>query len=130
MCKTVDIQSFKTNPSLRVSLATKLFQNGIDEQLIMTKTGHCSTDGVRKDKRIGNDQLQMENPFLIMPLFFNKDFLSDIGISAKIYHRISNTYERLQISRLHKISAFHLTFHSMCTRLHRVVDRSRTCAHI
>ena len=59
MCKTAGIQGFKTNHSLRVSLATRLFQNGIDEQLIMTKTGHRSTDGVRKYKRVGNDQLQM-----------------------------------------------------------------------
>ena len=59
MCKIAGIKGYKTNHSLRVSLATRLFQNGVDEQLIMAKTGHRSTDSVRKYKRVGNDQVQM-----------------------------------------------------------------------
>ena len=59
MCKIAGIKGYKTNHLLRVSLATRLFQNSVDEQLIMAKTGHRSTDGVRKYKRVGNDQLQM-----------------------------------------------------------------------
>ena len=53
-----------------------------------------------------------------------QDLVSDSGISAKISHRISNAYEGLQISRLHKISGFYLRFHSMCTKLQRVTDHS------
>ncbi len=37
---------FKTNHPLRVSNATRLFQSGVDEQLIMTRTGHRSVQGV------------------------------------------------------------------------------------
>ena len=42
-------------PSLRVSLAsTRLFNAQADEQLIMSRTGHSSTDGVRAYKRASN----------------------------------------------------------------------------
>ena len=56
LCKLVGIPGFKTNHSLRVTAATRLFQNGVDEQLIMARTGHRSTDGIRAYKRISGDQ--------------------------------------------------------------------------
>ena len=54
--QTVGISGFKTNHSLRVTSATRLFQSGIDEQLIMAHTGHRSVDGVRSYKRISTEQ--------------------------------------------------------------------------
>ena len=36
--------------------ATRFFQSGIKEQLIMDRTGHQSIDGVRKYKRISTEQ--------------------------------------------------------------------------
>ena len=50
MCQIAGITGFKTNHSLRVTAATRLFQAGVDEQLIMKRTGHRSVDGVRKYK--------------------------------------------------------------------------------
>ena len=47
ICKKAGVSGYKTNHSLRVTSATRLFQNGIDEQLIMSNTGHRSVDGVR-----------------------------------------------------------------------------------
>ena len=47
LCKSAGIEGYKTNHSLRVTTATRLFQAGIDEQLIMERTGHHSTDGIR-----------------------------------------------------------------------------------
>ena len=40
MCKNAGIGGFKNNHSLRVTTATRLFQAGVDEQLIMEQTGH------------------------------------------------------------------------------------------
>ena len=40
LCKSASIDGFKTNHSLRVTAATRLFSEGIDEQLIMMRTGH------------------------------------------------------------------------------------------
>ena len=51
LCEKAGIVGYKTNHSLRVTTATRLFQNGTDEQLIMERTGHRSTDGVRAYKR-------------------------------------------------------------------------------
>ena len=56
LCKQAGISGYKTNHSLRVTSATRLFQSGIDEQLIMSHTGHRSVDGVRSYKRISEEQ--------------------------------------------------------------------------
>ena len=59
MCSAAGIIGFKTNHSLRVTLATRLFKEGVDEQLIMAKTGHRSTDGVRSYKRVSKEQMEL-----------------------------------------------------------------------
>ena len=51
MMKQAGYDGHYTNHSLRVSLATRLFDAQVDEQLIMSRTGHSSTDGVRAYKR-------------------------------------------------------------------------------
>ena len=58
VCKAGGINGYKTNHSLRVTTATRLFQKGIDEQLIMTRTGHRSIEGVRTYKRVSEEQTQ------------------------------------------------------------------------
>ena len=52
MCFT-GLQGHFTIHSLRATAATKLFEAGIDEQLIMQRTGHSTTAGVRSYKRVG-----------------------------------------------------------------------------
>ena len=56
LCSLAGIVGKKTNHSLRATAATRLFQEGIDEQLIMNVTGHRSTDGVQAYKRVSIDQ--------------------------------------------------------------------------
>ena len=56
ICRVGGVEGYKTNHSLRVTTATRLFQSGIDEQLIMDRTGHRSVDGVRTYKRISEDK--------------------------------------------------------------------------
>ena len=51
LCVKGGVGGYKSNHSLRVTAATRLFHNGIDEQLIMERTGHRSSDGVRAYKR-------------------------------------------------------------------------------
>ena len=48
LCSQAGISGYITNHSLRVTAATRLFQKGVDEQLIITRTGHRSTDGILK----------------------------------------------------------------------------------
>ena len=50
LCNMAGINGYKTNHSLRVTTATRLFQSGVDEQLIMARTGHRSLDGIRTYK--------------------------------------------------------------------------------
>ena len=56
LCKQAGITGYKTNHSLRVTSTTRLFQSGVDEQFIMSHTGHRSIDGVRSYKRISEEQ--------------------------------------------------------------------------
>ena len=58
ICKKSDVQGYKTNHSLRVTAATRLYQAGVDEQLIMKRTGHRSIEGVRLYKRPSEEQDQ------------------------------------------------------------------------
>ena len=56
MCKAAGITGFKTNHSLRATTAIRLYQAGVDEQLIMERTGYRSLDGVRSYKRTSTEQ--------------------------------------------------------------------------
>ena len=58
LCSIAGITGRKTNHSLRATAATRLFQKGIDEQLIMKVTGHRSIDGVRAYKRPSIEQFK------------------------------------------------------------------------
>ena len=50
--KAAGISGHFTNHSLRATSATRMFDAGLDEQLIMSRTGHSSTGGVRSYKRV------------------------------------------------------------------------------
>ena len=54
--KKAGISGYKTNHSLHVTSSTRLFQSGVDEQLIMLHTGHRSVDGVCTYKRESEHQ--------------------------------------------------------------------------
>ena len=54
--KTAGIPGYKTNHSLRATATSRLYQAGVDEQLVMERTGHRSVDGVRSYKRTSDDQ--------------------------------------------------------------------------
>ena len=56
ICAAGGVGGYKTNHSLRVTSATRLFQNGAEEQLIMEVTGHRSTEGVCLYKRVSSEQ--------------------------------------------------------------------------
>ena len=54
MTKKANIEGRKTNHSLKATCATRLYDAGVDEQLIMERTGHTSVMGVRAYKRTSN----------------------------------------------------------------------------
>ena len=56
ICTTAGIGGYKTNHSLRATSATRLYHEGIDEQLIMERTGHRSIEGIRVYKRTDEQQ--------------------------------------------------------------------------
>ena len=66
MCKAAGISGYKTNHSLRATTATRLFQAGVDEQLIMEKTGHHSLEGIRSYKRTSSEQQEAVSDILAL----------------------------------------------------------------
>ena len=56
LCKTAGIPGYETNHSFRTTAATRLYQAGVDKQLIMEKTDHCSLEGVRSYKQTNTEQ--------------------------------------------------------------------------
>ena len=56
LCQRAGIGGHRTNHSLRATAATRLYQSGVDEQLIMEQTGHRSVQGVRSYKRTSTEQ--------------------------------------------------------------------------
>ncbi len=94
LCKTAGIEGFKTNHSLRATAATRLYELGVDEQMVMERTGHRSLEGVRSYKRTTSQQQQV---------------LSDI-LSSNIPERTTNQ-QQLQMlphhQQLHDASSTH-----------------------
>ena len=68
LMKGANFPGYYTNHSLRVSAATRLFNSGVDEQAILSITGHSSTDGVRAYKRMSEKLKE-----------FTSDVLNQVG---------------------------------------------------
>lgn len=59
MCKSAGIGGFKTNHSLRATAVTRLYSSRVDEQLVMERTDHCSTEGIRTYKCTSSEQQEV-----------------------------------------------------------------------
>ena len=58
LCKEAGVQGYKTNHSLRATITSRMYHAGVEEQMIMERTGHRSTEGVRSYKRTSDKQRQ------------------------------------------------------------------------
>ena len=81
MCTEAGISGYKTNHSLRATAATRLYQSGVDEQLVMERTGYRSLEGVRSYKRTSDTQCQALSDILNCPSKKPRTD-NDISISA------------------------------------------------
>ena len=66
MCAIIGV-SGKTNHSLRATGATRLFPANIPEKLIMERTGHRSSEAVRKYERTSAAQHQQVSSIISAP---------------------------------------------------------------
>ena len=64
LMKNAGYTGYYTNHSMRVSAASCLFDSGVDEQAIMSVTGHSSTDGVRCYKRMSEKLKELTSDVL------------------------------------------------------------------
>ena len=59
LCKQAGIQGHKINHSLWATVASRLYQAGVDEQLVMERTGYRSLDGIRSYQQTSEDLCQI-----------------------------------------------------------------------
>ncbi len=64
LMKSANFTGYYTNYSLRASAATRMFTSGVDEEAIMSVTGHSSTDGVRAYKRMSEQLKELTSDVL------------------------------------------------------------------
>ena len=64
LCKSAGIPGYRTNHSLHTTTSTRLYQAGVDKQLVMEQTGHQSLEGVRSYKRTSTDQQESMSDIL------------------------------------------------------------------
>ena len=64
LCNKAGMTGYFTNHLLRRTCATRLYQQGADEQLIMSVTGHRSKDGVRMYKEVSHEQQEELNEMI------------------------------------------------------------------
>ena len=67
LCSTAGILGHKTNHSLRATITSRLYHSGVDEQLVMERTGHRSLEGVRSYKRTSDQQRETLSDILNCP---------------------------------------------------------------
>ena len=108
ICKSAGIPGYKTNHSLRATSATRLYQSGVDEQLVMERTGHRSLDGVRSYKRTSDSQREALSDIL------NRQGTSKTGMeqSAAATHTLTQSAQHSHL--LQGLSLLSATF-SHCT---------------
>ena len=71
---------FYTNHSLRATCATRLYSAGVDEQLIMERTGHKS-NSVRQYKRTNDGQIKTVSDIL-QDVVNSKPASQDSGVGS------------------------------------------------
>ena len=64
LCSAARIQGFCTDHSLHATAATRLYQAGVVEQLMMETTGHRSLEGVHCYKQTSEDQKEVLSDIL------------------------------------------------------------------
>ncbi len=84
-------------PKIRATAATRLYNAGVDEQMIMETTGHRSLEGVRSYKRTSECQ---------------KKSVSDI-LNVKLTYWHTLITHRWQCNRIHKPTAVNLCLQTL-----------------
>ena len=110
MMREVGFEGHYTNHSLRVSLASRLFDAEVDKQLIMSRTGHLSTDSVRAYKR-ASTKLKRLTSDVLNNVKRNTTTEQEVDIKEKpeIEHGSPELPQRKRPCKENMVSSFHIT---------------------
>ena len=112
ICKRAGISGYKTNHSLRATSTTRLYQSGVDEQLVMERTGHRSIEGVRSYKRTSDSQREVLSNILNRQTQVAAPVPSPVTPHPGLHQHLSQSTHSHQL--LHGLSLPSATFNN-CT---------------
>lgn len=120
LCKMAGIEGYFTNHSLRATATSRLYHAGVDEQLVMERTGHRSIEGVRSYKRTSDEQREALSDLLNRQMTVpgpSNAVSTEAQLSSKQPDQlaaISNLVSSTQTSQLRSVSLPSATFNH-CT---------------
>ena len=74
-CKLAGLNGFHTNYSFLATAATRLYNSGVDEQLVMETTGHMSLEGVKSYKRTSSEQRETLSDILACTILYHLEII-------------------------------------------------------
>ncbi|XP_046584221.1 uncharacterized protein LOC124291290 [Haliotis rubra] len=101
LCGAAGFEGYYTNHSLRATTATRLYESGLDEQLIAERTGHRSS-AIRGYKRTSEEMLQVVDDVVqgkvsnnvdtrpLAPKFFVASSSPSTSVTAKRFQTLPN----------------------------------------
>ena len=93
LCRLAGMEGYYTNHSLCATITTRLYQSGINEQLVMERTDHRSMEGVRSYKRTSDEQREVISDLLNLDsqlwLFLQSSSTSPVLV-ALLQHTINS----------------------------------------
>ena len=110
MCEAAGLQGHFTNHSLRATAATRLFEAGVDEQLIMQRTGHSTTAGVRSYKRVGEKLRSVTSNVLNCAKKVRTEENQSVDCSSKPEPRNATVENKLPVLNLGDAANFTINF--------------------
>ena len=120
LCKMAGIEGYFTNHSLRATATSRLYHAGVDEQLVMERTGHRSIEGAQSYKRTSDEQREALSDLLNRQVTVpgpSNAVSTEAQLPSKQPDQlaaISNLVSSIQTSQLRSVSLPSATFNN-CT---------------
>lgn len=130
MCKKAGFCGNFSNHSLRTTCATRLFQSGVEEQLVCSVTGHSST-AVRGYKKPSNTQLLNMSEILQCKVDGKGDSSSISAINLSHTSSSEVLFSESSLNKLNVLSSSPISVGGPCSKKMSVmIDGNRNQIHV
>ena len=110
LCNGIGLEGHYTNHSLRRTCATRLFREGVEEQQIMSITGHRSTKAVRLYKETSHEQQEETSKIIQNAKKFKVE--PDVTTAEKVMLDPKDTMKTSDKTPVFNFNSCHVVFHN------------------